>query len=59
MMKSKDSIGIAIQAGMVAKSVLQLLGTGSKYMAQMVVKETVDQMAKLAEMVDKAEENPK
>ncbi len=29
--KSKDAIGIVIQAGMVAKSVLQLLGTMEKW----------------------------
>lgn len=55
-MTSKEHIGIAIRAAKVASTVLQLLGTTRRSIAQLIIRQTAEELRELAKAVDEAEE---
>jgi len=57
MLKSKDKIEIALMAGLVAESVLQIMGVASKVSAKIIMNETAERFVKLDNKIKALEEN--
>lgn len=56
-MEGKDKIDLAIRAGMIAKTVLQLIPCKSKLRAKLVMAETVDLLMALEKIIKELPED--